>query len=310
VLQGGEATPRAQVLNPFDAHSAHSGGATTPGLSRSTASLSIDSNARRPQSPGGQYQLASGLRTPTSHGGFHPLPLPLGTPGAGQPTTGLTVGGSVGQSAGIGFGLHEPPKMRKAMSKLSNEGTPPPGSAGSGVLQPHADDDGAGAGAGTATPPQGQGAGAGANSGSARGTLNVKLISARGLAVSGSGSGEDAPEPYVVMQFEQNEFISRAPHAVGSHSAVPFTTAQAQPMVPAAAPGNLTRSASGLGVGTISRAFAEAMGRGKGRRDGEGQGSGAQTPKAEDGPGGGGGAGGWLGRPGPGDPVWKEEVVL
>ena len=67
-------------------------------------------------------------------------------------------------------------------------------------------------------------------------------------------------------------------------------------------PGNLTRSTSGLGVGTITRAFAEAVGRGKGKKD---DGSGMQTPKTEEPSG-----GSWLGKPGPGDPVWKEEVSL
>jgi protein-serine/threonine kinase len=186
----------------------------------------------------------------------------------------MTVGGSVGQNQGMGFGLHEPPKMRKAMSKLGNEGE----------NQTQGDQ-----AQGTATPPT--------HHSSPRGTLAVKLISARGLAVSHSGA---PPEPYVVMQFEQNEFISRSPHSVSSHTSIPFTTAQAQPMIPASpVPGNLTRSASGLGVGTISRAFAEAMGRGKQRRD-----EGVSTPKAEE------PQGSWLGKPGPGDPVWKEEVAL
>ncbi len=136
------------------------------------------------------------------------------------------------------------------------------------------------------------------HNGQARGTLNVKLISARGLAVSHFPSTQ--PQPYVVMQFEQNEFVSRPPHPVASPSSVPFTTAQAQPMTP----GHLTRSTSGLGVGTITRAFADAVGKGKGKRDGDG--SGAQTPRAEEPPGG----GGWLGKPGPGDPIWKQEVSL
>ena len=136
------------------------------------------------------------------------------------------------------------------------------------------------------------------SAGHARGTLNVKLISARGLAVS--HSADIQPQPYVVMQFEQNEFVSSHPRPVASPSSVPFTTAQAQPMTP----GNLTRSSSALAVGTITRAFAEAVGRGKGKRETDG--SGLKTPKAEEPVGG----GSWLGKPGPGDPVWKEEVSL
>ena len=284
--------PFDQYANPSRAMSGSTDGMATPGLSRGTAGMSLDGS--RPQSPG-YSQMASGLKTPTSHG-F--MPLPLGTPGAGQPTTAMTVGGSVGQNQGIGFGLREPPKMRKAMSKLGNEGVAPPNTAGSGQMTPDGSQHLQGDYVGTATPPQQQQQSSG-HSSSPRGTLAVKLISARGLAVSHSGI---QPEPYVVMQFEQNEFISRSPHTGSSHTSVPFTTAQAQPMVPASpVPGNLTRSASGLGVGTISRAFAEAMGRGKQRREGEG----VSTPKAEEPQG-----GSWLGKPGPGDPVWKEEVSL
>jgi len=223
------------------------------------------------------------------------MPLPLGTPGAGQPTTGVTVGGSVGQNSDMGFGLHEPPKMRKAMTKTDGSKTPmdesPPSelseydsasvnSGSTGMTSSKTSD-------GSATPHHAH---------APRGTLAVKLISARGLAVS--HNPDLAPQPYVVMQFEQNEFVSRPPRPVASHTSVPFTTAQAQPMTP----GNLTRSTSGLGVGTITRAFAEAVGRGKGKKE---DGSGMQTPKTEEPSG-----GSWLGKPGPGDPVWKEEVSL
>lgn len=233
------------------------------------------------------------------------MPLPLGTPGAGQPTTGVTVGDQVGSSGSIGFGLHEPPKMRKAMSKVTEDGRT--------VTVPVQDSNGGTTGT---SPNAGQAdtmqvdesaAGmsqnpsstlAGGNSGAPRGTLAVKLISARGLAVSHSPSAN--PQPYVVITFEQNEFVSRPPHPVSSPASVPFTMAQAQPVTP----GHLTRSSSGLGVSTITRAFAEAVGRGKGKRDTDG--SGAQTPRAEEPAGG----GSWLGKPGPGDPVWKEEVSL
>ncbi|RSH90807.1 hypothetical protein EHS25_009982 [Saitozyma podzolica] len=306
-----QATPRAApTANPFDA-------VPSPGgtLAKSTASLSLDSSKRSASpalggSQGGQGQghgQASGLRTPTSHG----FPLPLGTPGTGTATTGITVGDQMGATSGVGFGLHEPPKMRKAMNKVtdapeagrpvlpgrtSSRGISPPesgstsstGSTGTGDAD-SAINVGSASSNGTNTP-------VGHHGSSPRGTLNVKLISARGLAVSNSANVQ--PEPYVVMQFEQNEFVSRAPHPVTSHTSVPFTTSTAQPM----APGNLTRSSSGLGVGTISRAFAEAMGRGKKKEGGEG--SGAQTPRAEEAAGG----SSWLGKPGPGDPVWKEEV--
>lgn len=290
----------------------------SPGLSKATSSLSLSIDAsKRAGSPAmGQSSLPSGLRTPTSHG-F--MPLPLGTPGAGQPTVGVTVGDQVGGSGSIGFGLHEPPKMRKAMSQLRipTTGSSDPASGLSLDQQQQQQQRGTRDGRSTSPPDSENGSsnmtssasttsnGSSHHHGPPRGTLNVRLISGRGLAVSHSPNVQ--PQPYVVMQFEQNEFVSNAPHPTNQHtSSVPFTTSSAQPVPP----GNLTRSASGLGVATITRAFAEAVGRGgKGKKDGQGQGqeaSGAQTPKAEEPSGG----GSWLGKPGPGDPVWKEEVQL
>lgn len=284
-------TPRASAVNnPFDSANI---GAPSPGLAKAASSLSLEPT-KRSQSP-----LPSGLRTPTSHG-F--LPLPLGTPGAGQPTTGVTVGDQVGSSGSIGFGLHEPPKMRKAMSKINEDGqtVPAQDNYGQTGTSPnagqadtmHLDESSA------AMSQNSSSVSSGGNSGAPRGTLAVKLISARGLAVSHSPGVN--PQPYVVITFEQNEFVSRPPHPASSPASVPFTTAQAQPVTP----GHLTRSSSGLGVSTITRAFAEAVGRGKGKRDTDG--SGAQTPRAEEPAGG----GSWLGKPGPGDPTWKEEVSL
>lgn len=294
-----QATPRASAVNnPFESAQI---GAPSPGLSKAASSLSLDPS-KRSQSP-----MPSGLRTPTPHG-F--MPLPLGTPGAGQPTTGVTVGDQVGSSGSIGFGLHEPPKMRKALSKITEDGrviqvmadngTSPPNTARAAADTMHVDETSS---AMTQNPSTASSTGNGnghssGNNSAPRGTLAVKLISARGLAVSHEPGAN--PQPYVVMTFEQNEFVSRPPHPASSPASVPFTTAQAQPVTP----GHLTRSSSGLGVSTITRAFAEAVGRGKGKKELDG--SGAQTPRAEEPSGG----GSWLGKPGPGDPVWKEEVSL
>lgn len=285
-----QATPRASATNnPFESAQI---GAPSPGLSKAASTLSLDPT-KRSQSP-----LPSGLRTPTPHG-F--MPLPLGTPGAGQPTTGLTVGDQVGSSGSIGFGLHEPPKMRKALSKITEDGrtiqetdngVSPPNTAMADTM--HIDESSSAMSQNSST----VSSSGSSNNGAPRGTLAVKLISARGLAVSHSPGAN--PQPYVVMTFEQNEFVSRPPHPAASPASVPFTTAQAQPVTP----GHLTRSSSGLGVSTITRAFAEAVGRGKSKKDLDG--SGAQTPRAEEPSGG----GSWLGKPGPGDPVWKEEVSL
>lgn len=191
----------------------------------------------------------------------------MSTPGAALPTTGVTIGDTLAGSHG-GFGLHEPPKMRKALSSTSGGQTP----QNDGAHTPTAAD---------SSNDQVQGGPVGSQA--IRGTLNVKLIQARGLHVQ---PGASETQPYVVMQFEQNEFVSRTPHAVSNPSHVPFTTARPQP---------LGRTSSG-GLGSITRAFADAMGRGKGKET-----SGNRTPKPEE---------GWLGKPGLGDPIWKEEVTL
>jgi len=183
------------------------------------------------------------VRTPTTVG-FGPI----GTPGAAPATTGVTIGDTLDGVPGLGFGLHEPPKMLKALNSPRD---------------------------GTSTPDEQP-----ASMPSIRGTLNVKLIQARGLNVTTGGDAD--PQPYVVMQFEQNEFVSRTPHPVTNPSHVPFTQSQPQP---------LGRTASG-GLGSITRAFADAMGR---KKD-----SGNRTPDAV----------GFGAKPGPGDPIWKEEVTF
>jgi hypothetical protein len=264
-----QATPRASqqpTANPFDS-------VTTPGLSKATTGLSISAGRASPAPAGFGGPIPSGLRTPTTHGFNH---LPLGTPGAAQPTTGVTVGDTVGMSGGMGFGLHEPPKMRRAMTAADGTKTP---KKERGHSPPTAAEEGGANGHAGSTP---------------RGIVNVRLVSARGLAIPTTTGYQ--PEPYVVIQFEQNEFVSRPPHPVAQPASVPFTTSATQPVNP---PGHLSRSTSGLGMGTISRAFAEAVGRGKGKKD-----DGSQTPRAEE------PQGAWFGRPGPGDPVWKEEAAL
>lgn len=239
-----QATPRAaNQPNPFESAP---GSSPAPTLAKATSALSLHG----PGSPAGH---ANGVRTPTTVG-FGPI-----TPGASQPTTGVTIGDTLDGVGGLGFGLHEPPKMLKALK-------------GSGARTPHTD--------GASTPVEGD-----VIQGSIRGTLNVKLISARNLNVSSASEAD--PQPYVVMQFEQNEFVSRTPHPVSNPAQVAFTQSQPQPMS--------GRTASGS-LGSITRAFSDAIGRKKGET------SGARTPKTEEST--------WLGRPGPGDPIWKEEVTL
>ncbi|RSH81920.1 uncharacterized protein EHS24_008117 [Apiotrichum porosum] len=254
-----QATPRASnTPNPFDSAPQQVPTSPAPGLAKATSALSLTGN-----SPAGSL---NGMRTPTAVG-FGPI----GTPGVAPPTTGVTIGDTLGGVGGLGFGLHEPPKMLKAQSSLQHgSGTHTPQE--SGVVTPGGD-------ASTDIVP-------GSGGPSIRGTLNVKLIQARGLSVSLVDNPD--PQPYVVMQFEQNEFVSRAPHSVSNPSHVPFTQSQPQP---------LKGSTSSGGLGSITRAFADAMGR---KKD-----TGARTPKDE-----GNAQAGWLGKPGPGDPIWKEEVTF
>lgn len=161
-----------------------------------------------------------------------------------------------------------------------------------------------------------------------RGTLTVKLISARNLAV---GSGGDAlgaggkPEPYVVAQFEQNEFVSR-PALVGDAVNAPESHQQSQPTQTQGKTIPRTNSyGPSLGIASISRAFADAARRTKGGsaagggKSATGTGgltSGQTTPRAG-GPNGAGPAspglgGSFFGKIGgsTADPVWKEDVSL
>jgi hypothetical protein len=133
----------------------------------------------------------------------------------------------MGGTSGIGFGLKEPPKMRRAMT--GGTGSVSGGGVGGGVKSGLSVSSSAGDEWGedqgqTQQGSQGQDTPASATNTNdraraIRGTLTVKLISARNLAV-GSGdaaigsNGQGKPEPYVVAQFEQNEFVSR-PALVG-----------------------------------------------------------------------------------------------
>ena len=135
------------------------------------------------------------------------MPLPLGTPGPSQPTTGVTVGDTVGSNTGMGFGLHEPPKMRKALNK---NGEPMTGKEDEGQQsgESNSGSDSTGSSVSASKSNTDNHSHHGHSSSAPRGTLSVKVISARGLAVS--HAPEANPQPYVVIQFEQNEFYFEA----------------------------------------------------------------------------------------------------
>jgi hypothetical protein len=251
----------------------------------------------------------------------------------------------MGGTSGIGFGLKEPPKMRRAMT--GGTGSVSGGGVGGGVKSGLSVSSSAGDEWGedqgqTQQGSQGQDTPASATNTNdraraIRGTLTVKLISARNLAV-GSGdaaigsNGQGKPEPYVVAQFEQNEFVSR-PALVGDAAVQESNQQQQQASsgVSTAAGKTIPRTNSygpSLGIASISRAFADAARRtkgssaagGKNGASGQNTGgltSGQTTPRAG-GPGAGAGpaspglGGSFFGKVGgsTADPVWKEDVSL
>jgi hypothetical protein len=123
-----------------------------------------------------------------------------------------------------------------------------------------------------------------------KGQIHVKLIQARGLNVESMQS-----QPYVVVQFEQNEFVSREPITESGKEAK-------------GVPGPLSRTNSSNALGTlgasgITRAFEAAAARlrnttGPPAASSSGaSGSGALTP-------------GLFGPISPHNPVWKHQVSL
>ena len=369
-LGGGPAdqtTPRAANQgNPFEQGQGQpQQQANMPASSHETSSprldaLSIGSNT---SSSSSNYPH-SGLRTPTSlnidqsaysmHTG--PMTPPAGHVGASRPTTGITIGDTMGGMSGIGFGLREPPRMRRAMTGQGGTGQ------GQGSAQAGAGQAGGKSGLSISTVEVGDDqseheqhsgmaatttantihtAGSSSSNDRARairGTLTVKLISARNLAVDRAPnattvSASGRPEPYVVVQFEQNEFVSRPALAGGAEPESPAVSTPAAIGTPSGK-SSIPRTNSygpSLGIASISRAFADAARRTKGGSktpSATGTGgltSGQTTPRAGGAPGangsgappmspglGGSGyfGGGKNGVGSAGDPVWKEDVSL
>ncbi len=150
--------------------------------------LSTPQHILSPALPGGPAQPAVNSPEPVSQSG--PL-TPSATPlPSALPTIGLTLHAP-------NFNMQQPPPPKRQQSKQ-------PGSAGSssssGSSAPVATRRNTNAsianGASSSMQP----------SGPSKGQIHVKLIQARGLNVRSSLS-----RPYVVVQFEQNEFVSREP---------------------------------------------------------------------------------------------------
>jgi hypothetical protein len=143
--------------------------------------------------------------------------------------------------------------------------------------------------------------------------LTVKLISARGLAVEQSStSGGARPEPYVVVQFEQNEFVSR-PALAGNEPEPQQQQSTTQSNSAASSLGTKTsipRTNSygpSLGIASISRAFADAAVLASGQTTPRATGS---VAPMSPGLGGSGFFGSKSSGSSAGDPVWKEDVSL
>jgi hypothetical protein len=123
---------------------------------------------------------------------------------------------------------------------------------------------------------------------SSKGQIHVKLIQARGLHVTSSA------KPYVVVQFEQNEFVSRDPTDEADKEVKGTPTAVA------------TSSAmSALGAIGSKAAAADAT-----RRGSKGSNKSSNSSPASSVPSASALAGGLFGRISAHNPVWKHEVSL
>jgi hypothetical protein len=257
---------------------------------------------------------SSGARTPTDTEFRHTGPMtPPAHVGMSRPTTGITIGDNMGGMSGMGFGLREPPRMRRAMTK--------DGKSALSVSTTDEDDDHSN----KMDQANANNSQSNDRARAIRGTLTVKLISARNLAVNTSDP-HNRPEPYVVAQFEQNEFVSR-PALTHASPTTPGIHQQATPAEPISSElHGSTRNTTiprtnsygpSLGIASISRAFADAARRTKGststKNGANGLASGQTTPKAPPMSPGAGQSGGFFGKNpsvSSADPVWKEDVSL
>jgi serine/threonine protein kinase SCH9 len=135
-----------------------------------------------------------------------------------------------------------------------------------------------------------------AASSSSKGQIHVKLISARGLNVSSIRS-----RPYVVVVFENNEFVSRDPTDEGDKEVRGVAT-------------NLSRTSSSIAIsalGAIGPKAATQETASRTRRQSPVSSSSSNSAKSShSAPGAKTPSNGLLGRMSPHNPVWKHEVSL
>ena len=191
------------------------------------------------------------------------------------PTTSLSIHAPV-------FNMQQPPLPKRQNSKQ-------PGSAGSSASSGSS----ASQTNGTSTPAvHANGASSSMQpSGPSRGQIHVKLIQARSLNVRSSVS-----RPYVVVQFEQNEFVSRDP------------TEETDKEVKGVAFSTVSRTSSSTALSTLGAINNKANGRNSGGASAR---SSAQpTPSSSLGSGKSQLGGMFGGRISAHNPVWKHEVSL
>lgn len=296
-----QATPRAaNVNNPFDqvqeSNTTTSRPSSVHGLHTGPAAVMATEQqqhqGRASPKLGPLASFPSGLKTPTmaEFGNISGPPMtPPATLGASRPTTGITIGDSLSGTSGMGFGLREPPKMRRALT--GGEAKDPSDKDVSTLPGPLDTSSNTSQTASQASSQQYNPERA------PRGTLKIKILAGRGLAIPPITSSDPGakPEPYVVIQFEQNEFVSRPP--MQKPSPLSSVSASDKPALP-----RTNSYGPSLGISSISRAFADAARRTKSAKNVKADG--AATPKREETPGLG------LGSASPSDPVWKDEVSL
>lgn len=259
------ATAKAEEQNPFDQFPDSRRSSNSPGWPTTPTLTSY--NAYHPL-----LSTASHLHSPSTHSpsmGFHSANAgittpPLGTPTLGpaaQPTTQLSLHAP-------DFNMQQPPSAsRKALRNKSSAPSPSPSSSSS-----------------TSTP----------QIIASKGQIHVKLIQARGLNVRTSSA-----RPYVVAEFEQNEFISRDP------------TDETDKEVKGIAI-NVSRTNSSGAISALGAIGSKAAASDANKRD---KGSASSSPssslsscKSASGPS--GLSNGLFGRLSAHNPVWKHEVSL
>lgn len=238
-------TPRAapnghEHPNPFDlpappaSRSRAASGSQTPTVSAAPSSSSAAPSYHHQLLSTPQHLLSpSASAAPTvSLAPSAPL-TPGGSFFAAQPTTGLSLHAPV-------FNMQQPPPPKRS--------TRPPSSTASSTSTVSS----------AAIPTN--------SAGPSKGQIHVKLIQARGLNVPSSRS-----KPYVVVQFEQNEFVSRDP-----------TDESDKEVKGTATVATLSRNSSSIALSALSSISSKAMG----------------GPKS------------LFGRISAHNPVWKHEVTL